>query len=133
MFYIFAPGPHTQNLGFSIIISIRPVYAIDLRFMYDQPDRNGKSEQFHSYDGIPQVRNRNSDREKFSSWASIFGMSDVPLKPSFLHRFWKKKCASHFCRETTNKNIKFSKYLIRQSFEGYYFKSEYNLILFLIF
>ena len=36
MFYIFAPGPHTQNLGFSIIISIRPVYAIDLRFMYDR-------------------------------------------------------------------------------------------------
>ena len=68
MFYIFAPGPHTQNLGFSIIISIRPVYAIDLRFMYDQPDRNGKSEQFHSYAGIPQVRNRNSDQEKFSRW-----------------------------------------------------------------
>ena len=37
-------------------------------------------------------------------------MSDVPLKPSFLHRFWSKKCASHFCRETTNKNIQFSKW-----------------------
>ena len=38
------------------------------------------------------------------------GMSDVPMKPSFLHRFWSKKCASHFCRETTNKNIQFSKW-----------------------
>ena len=37
-------------------------------------------------------------------------MSDVPLNYSFLHRFWSKKFASHFCRETTNKNIHFSKW-----------------------
>ena len=34
-------------------------------------DRNEKAERFHSSVGIPQVRNRNSDREKFSSWAFI--------------------------------------------------------------
>ena len=34
---------------------------------------NGKSERFHSYAGIPQVRNRNSDQEKFSSWEVISG------------------------------------------------------------
>ena len=39
-------------------------------------------------------------------------MSDVPLKPSFLHRFWSKKCASTFCREISNKNIQFSKWEI---------------------
>ena len=37
-------------------------------------------------------------------------MSDVSLKPSYLHRFWSKKCMSHFCRETTNKNDQFSKW-----------------------
>ena len=33
-------------------------------------DRNGKSERFHSYAEIPQVRNRNSDQENFSSWGT---------------------------------------------------------------
>ena len=41
-------------------------------------------------------------------WPSIYRMA-CP-KPSFLHRFWSKKCASHFCRETRNKNIQFSKW-----------------------
>jgi len=31
-------------------------------------DQNGKSERFYSYVRIPQARNQNSDREKFSSW-----------------------------------------------------------------
>ena len=47
------------------------------------------SERFHSYDGIPQVRNRNSDREKFSSWVSPVQYSlDYPdhLRPEqFIH------------------------------------------------
>ena len=37
-------------------------------------------------------------------------MSDVPWKPSFLHRLWSKKCASHLCRETINKYVQFSKW-----------------------
>ena len=37
-------------------------------------------------------------------------ISDVPLKPSYLHRFLSKKCFSQFCRETTNKNYPFSKW-----------------------
>ena len=45
-------------------------------------------------------------------WPSIYRVVsfDVPLKPSYLHRFWSKKCFSHFCRETTNKNDQFSKW-----------------------
>ena len=35
---------------------------------------------------------------------------DVSLKHWFLHRFWSKKCTSHFCRETTNENNQFSKW-----------------------
>ena len=63
-------------------------------------------------------------------WPSIYsGMSDVPLKPSFLHRFWSKKCASHFVEKLQIKIFSFQngkhgckmQYLIRQSFEGYYY------------
>ena len=41
-------------------------------------------------------------------WPSFYRVAC--LKPSFIHRIWSKKCASHFCRETTNKNNQFSKW-----------------------
>ena len=64
---------------------------------------------FFVYDVIIYLNGINAYNFK---WPSIYrdGMSDAPLKPSFLHRFWSKKCASHFCRETTNKNNQFSKW-----------------------
>ena len=31
----------------------------------------------------------------------------------FLHCFWSKKCASHFCRDITNENNQFSKFKIK--------------------
>ena len=45
-------------------------------------------------------------------WPSIYRvvcLIYVPLKPSYLHRFWSKKCFSHFCIETTNKKNQLSK------------------------
>ena len=58
-------------------------------------------------------------------------MSDVPLKPSFLHRFVEKPQIKIFSFQT-GKHGFLMQFLIRQSFAGYWCESEYILILFLI-
>ena len=62
----------------------------------------------------------------------LSGMSDVPMKPSFLHRFVEKPQIKIFSFQT-GKHGFLMQFLIRQSFAGYWCESEYILILFLIF
>ena len=48
-------------------------------------------------------------------WASILRAGSIMWKTmlfnsiNFINCFWSKKCGSHFCRESTNENTKFSK------------------------
>ena len=64
-------------------------------------DRNGKSERFHSYVGIPQVRNRNSEREKFSSWVALFRKPNIFCWKNWISNLLKNRIYSWLWTDPT--------------------------------